>query len=70
MALVSAPPQQPKGYRSRTGTPQEKISESKKREPFLQAGSYAIEMLSMTRVHAWNILIVGTCLNLGPEYLH
>jgi len=70
MGSVSAPPKQPKGYKSQTRTPQEKTSESKTQEPILQASSYAIEMLSMTRVHTWNILIIGTCLNLGPGYLH
>lgn len=51
---------------SQTSMPQEKTSEPKTPDPILQA---AIEMLSMSRVQAWNILIIGTCLSLDPGHL-
>ena len=52
-----------------TKTPQEKTSENKTRDPILQAGSYAVEMISMSRVHVWNVLIIGMCLGFGLETL-
>ena len=55
----AAQPKQASG--SQPKTPQEKTADDKKRDPILQAGSYAVEMMSFARVHAWNILIVGRC---------
>jgi hypothetical protein len=54
---------------SQKQTLQEKTAEDKTRDPILQAGSYAVEMLSMSRVHVWNILIIGMCLGFGPGFL-
>jgi hypothetical protein len=62
-------PKQTTGSEPQTRT-QEKTTEFKARDPISQAGSYAIEMLSMPRIHAWNILIIGACLSLGPIRLH
>ena len=58
-----APPQQASGAGSQTKTPQEKAGESKSRDPILQTGCYAIEMVSMNRVTVWNFLIIGTCVS-------
>jgi len=60
-------PKQSTGSQSKT--PQEKTADDRKQDLILQAGSYAVEMLSMTCVHVWNFLIVGMCLGFGPARL-
>lgn len=65
MALVALPKQTTRSD-SQMSMPQEKTSETKTLDPTLQA---AIETLSMSRVHACNIIIIGTCLSLDPGYL-
>ena len=60
MASGGAHPRQTTGSGSQTTTPQEKTSESRARDPILQVGSYAVEMFSVSRVHVWNIIIIGT----------
>ena len=52
---------------SQPKTPQERTAKEKKRDPILQAGSYATEMLAMSRIEAWNLLIVGMCFSFGLE---
>ena len=59
MAPGAAHPRQTTGSGSQT-TPQEKTSESRARDPILQVGSYVIEMFSVSRVHVWNIVVIGT----------
>ncbi len=68
MAPGAAQPRQTTGSGSPTRTPQEKTSDSQTRDPILQLGSYAVEMLSVSRVHIWNILIIGTCICFGRRY--
>jgi hypothetical protein len=68
MPQAKAIPKQTTGSGSQPKTPQEKVSDSKIRDPILQTGSYAVEMISMFRVHIWNILIIGTCPSLGRGY--
>jgi len=70
MAPVVVLPKQTTGSGLRARTLQEGTSESRTRDPALQAGPHAVEMLSMSRVHAWNILIIGMCLNLGQGHFH
>ena len=48
----------------RVPNPHQKTLEESDRDPILQVGSYAMEMLSMSRVQARNTLIVGMCLDL------
>jgi hypothetical protein len=67
IAPAVAQPKQTTGSQPRN--PQEKTSEAKSRDPILQSGSYAVEMLSMSRVHAWNILIIGSYLGFRPGSL-
>ena len=52
---------------SQARTPQEKTFDDKDRDPILQAGSYATEMLSLSRIQAWNLLIFGMCFSFGLE---
>ena len=54
---------------SQARTPQEKTFEDKDRDPILQAGSYATEMLSLSRTEAWNLLILGMCFSFDLEPL-
>ena len=69
VAQKVALPTQTTGSGSKTSTPEEKTSESKTQDQVLQASSYAMRML-MSRAHAWNLLIIGTCLGLDPGSLY
>ena len=70
MASAVVLPKQTTGSGLQARTHQEETAGSKTQDPTLRVGSYAVEMSSMSRVHAWNILIIGMCLNFGPGHFH
>ena len=67
MAPKVALPTRTAGSASQTSTSEEKTPASKTQAQVLQAGSYAVRMLSMSPVHTWNLLIIGTCPSLDPR---